>query len=146
VAASRLVNCCVKCNTNTGVLFEAFGDRVADWMTFNEPWITCSLQVGEGCLKTYILIHIYINSAWRRLRESACLRARHAGHRAHLSCTQPPPPSKPPQWGNGNFAPGIDNGDAGKYACGHHLLLAHGQTVALYNEKFRAKQVRSADA
>lgn len=26
-------------------LFANFGDRVNDWMTFNEPWITCSLQV-----------------------------------------------------------------------------------------------------
>jgi len=48
------------------------------------------------------------------------------------------------QWGNGNFAPGIKYGDEGKYACGHNLLLAHGQTKALYDEKYRAKQVRGA--
>jgi beta-glucosidase/6-phospho-beta-glucosidase/beta-galactosidase len=28
------------------VLFENFGDRIRDWMTFNEPWVTCVLQVG----------------------------------------------------------------------------------------------------
>jgi beta-glucosidase/6-phospho-beta-glucosidase/beta-galactosidase len=27
------------------ILFANFGDRVHDWMTFNEPWITCALQV-----------------------------------------------------------------------------------------------------
>eukprot|EP00878_Enallax_costatus_P009751 GHUV01010184.1.p1 GENE.GHUV01010184.1~~GHUV01010184.1.p1 ORF type:complete len:541 (+),score=93.23 GHUV01010184.1:583-2205(+) len=30
------------------VLFENFGDRVHDWMTFNEPWVTCVLQYGRG--------------------------------------------------------------------------------------------------
>ncbi|WIA44472.1 hypothetical protein OEZ86_007218 [Tetradesmus obliquus] len=30
------------------VLFENFGDRIRDWMTFNEPWVTCVLQYGQG--------------------------------------------------------------------------------------------------
>jgi len=29
------------------VLYKHFGDRVADWMTFNEPWITCALSVSR---------------------------------------------------------------------------------------------------
>jgi beta-glucosidase/6-phospho-beta-glucosidase/beta-galactosidase len=28
------------------VLYKHFGDRVSDWMTFNEPWITCALSVS----------------------------------------------------------------------------------------------------
>lgn len=32
------------------VLFANFGDKVKDWMTFNEPWITCALQVGHAWL------------------------------------------------------------------------------------------------
>lgn len=45
------------------------------------------------------------------------------------------------QYGYGSFAPGYKGGDAGKYACGHHLLLAHAKTKALYDEKYRAQQV-----
>jgi hypothetical protein len=46
------------------------------------------------------------------------------------------------QWGDiGNFAPGHKGGMAGKYACGHHLLLAHGKTKALYDQKYRTQQV-----
>lgn len=29
-------------------LFKAFGDRIKHWITFNEPWVTCTLQV-TGC-------------------------------------------------------------------------------------------------
>lgn len=50
------------------------------------------------------------------------------------------------QYGYGNFAPGYKGGDASKYACGHNLLLSHGRTKALYDEKYRAKQVTAAAA
>jgi hypothetical protein len=33
----------------------------------------------------------------------------------------------------------------GKYACGHHLLLAHGATKALYDARYRAAQVSPRD-
>lgn len=46
------------------------------------------------------------------------------------------------QYGYGNFAPGYKGGDVGRYACGHNLLVAHGQTKALYDQKYRTKQVR----
>lgn len=44
------------------------------------------------------------------------------------------------QYGNGQFAPGINNGDKGRYACGHNLLLAHAAAAALYREKYRRAQ------
>ncbi|MCF7838062.1 MAG: beta-glucosidase [Candidatus Marinimicrobia bacterium] len=31
------------------VCFDAFGDRVTHWMTFNEPWCTAVLGHGSGC-------------------------------------------------------------------------------------------------
>eukprot|EP00878_Enallax_costatus_P001527 GHUV01001678.1.p1 GENE.GHUV01001678.1~~GHUV01001678.1.p1 ORF type:complete len:401 (+),score=78.89 GHUV01001678.1:691-1893(+) len=69
------------------VAFKRFGDRVKKWTTFNEPWVICSLQ-----------------------------------------------------WGNGDFAPGIAVGDAGKWKCGHNLLLAHAQAVKVYRDVYKPKQ------
>ena len=31
------------------ICFDAFGDRVRDWMTFNENWVTAVLGHGQGC-------------------------------------------------------------------------------------------------
>ena len=44
------------------------------------------------------------------------------------------------QWGNGDFAPGVDEGQAGKYKCGHHLLLAHAMAVKAYRDRWQSKQ------
>eukprot|EP00882_Tetradesmus_deserticola_P026789 GHRQ01029583.1.p1 GENE.GHRQ01029583.1~~GHRQ01029583.1.p1 ORF type:complete len:356 (+),score=138.00 GHRQ01029583.1:1133-2200(+) len=30
------------------VAFKTFGDQVRKWTTFNEPWVTCNLQYGNG--------------------------------------------------------------------------------------------------
>lgn len=68
------------------VAFSRFGSRVRKWTTFNEPWIVCSLQ-----------------------------------------------------YGNGDFAPGKKYGDAGKWKCGHHLLLAHAYAVKLFREKYKSQ-------
>jgi hypothetical protein len=38
------------------------------------------------------------------------------------------------------FAPGIKGGPKGQYKCGHNLLLAHGRTYRLYQEKYAAQQ------
>lgn len=68
-------------------LYANFGDRVKNWMTFNEPWVTCVLQ-----------------------------------------------------WGQGVFAPGINNGVKGQYACGHNLLVAHGKAAQLYRDVYQPVQ------
>ena len=44
------------------------------------------------------------------------------------------------QYGNGDFAPGVANGDWGKWTCGHHLLLAHATAVKAYRDRYQAKQ------
>ena len=69
------------------VAFRSFGDRVKKWATFNEPWVICNLQ-----------------------------------------------------WGNGDFAPGVNNGAYGKYQCGRTLLLSHAKAVQLYRAKYQPKQ------
>ena len=69
------------------VAFRSFGGRVKKWATFNEPWVICNLQ-----------------------------------------------------WGNGDFAPGVNNGVAGNYACGRNLLLAHAKAVQVYRQKYQAAQ------
>ncbi|KAI8476896.1 MAG: beta-glucosidase 1B [Monoraphidium minutum] len=43
-------------------------------------------------------------------------------------------------YGSGVFAPGIKGGPAGQFKCGHNLLLAHGQAVKLYREKYAKEQ------
>ncbi|KAF8062721.1 hypothetical protein HT031_004051 [Scenedesmus sp. PABB004] len=44
------------------------------------------------------------------------------------------------QYGNGQLAPGVDYGDAGRYACGHNLLRAHAAAAGAYVARHRAAQ------
>jgi beta-glucosidase/6-phospho-beta-glucosidase/beta-galactosidase len=44
------------------------------------------------------------------------------------------------QYGNGDFAPGIQYGPSGQYKCGHNLLLAHARAYRLYRSKYAATQ------
>jgi len=44
------------------------------------------------------------------------------------------------QYGNGDFAPGIQYGDSGKWKCGHHLLLAHAYAVKKYRDSYQKQQ------
>ncbi|KAI8476683.1 MAG: glycoside hydrolase superfamily [Monoraphidium minutum] len=67
--------------------YKLFGDRVKKWVTFNEPWVVCNIQ-----------------------------------------------------WGNGDMAPGINEGEQGRWTCGHMLLLAHGNAVKIYRDKYQKKQ------
>eukprot|EP00775_Hariotina_reticulata_P009277 gene9277-9442_t len=44
------------------------------------------------------------------------------------------------QYGNGQYAPGINYGDEGRYKCGHHVLMAHAKAAQLYRQKYQAAQ------
>lgn len=79
-------SCCCCCHCPI-MIFNSFGDRVKKWTTFNEPWVICTNQ-----------------------------------------------------YGNGDFAPGVNYGDSGKWKCGHHLLLAHAAAVKLYRDSYKTKQ------
>ncbi|KAI8474346.1 MAG: glycoside hydrolase superfamily [Monoraphidium minutum] len=43
-------------------------------------------------------------------------------------------------YNKGIFAPGIKDGPAGQYKCGHNLLLAHAKAVKLYRDKYAKAQ------
>jgi beta-glucosidase/6-phospho-beta-glucosidase/beta-galactosidase len=43
-------------------------------------------------------------------------------------------------YGNGQHKPGVQGGDAGRYKCGHNLLLAHAAAVQLYRTKYARTQ------
>jgi hypothetical protein len=66
--------------------------------------------------------------------------------RGAASRPAPPPAHSPPENtrrqtpGNGQFAPGINYGDSGRYACGHNLLLAHAAAAGLYKSKYAPSQ------
>lgn len=47
------------------------------------------------------------------------------------------------QFGSGQYAPFVNNGDKGRYTCGHNLLLAHASAVQLYRQKYPAQAKRS---
>lgn len=44
------------------------------------------------------------------------------------------------QYGNGQYAPGVDYGDEGRYKCGHNVLLAHASAAKLYQQRYKASQ------
>jgi beta-glucosidase/6-phospho-beta-glucosidase/beta-galactosidase len=44
------------------------------------------------------------------------------------------------QWGNGDFAPGVKEGESGKWMCGHNLLLSHATAVKTYRDGYQKKQ------
>lgn len=43
-------------------------------------------------------------------------------------------------YGSGEFAPGIPRGDAGQYAAGHNMILAHAAAAEIYDNEFRSAQ------
>ena len=44
------------------------------------------------------------------------------------------------QYGSGQYAPGIDYGDKGRYDCGHNVLLSHARAAAIYKAKYKSRQ------
>jgi beta-glucosidase/6-phospho-beta-glucosidase/beta-galactosidase len=106
----------------------SFGDRVHKWTTFNEPWVTCNLQVCGGLAARQSL------PAWHAECLSQSL-LQPIQPTPHAAATVPP---LLPQYGNGDFAPGIKYGETGKWKCGHNLLLAHAKAVKLFKDKYKA--------
>lgn len=41
------------------VLFERFGSRVRDWLTFNEPWVVAAMGYGSGDVRVAVVMCVY---------------------------------------------------------------------------------------
>lgn len=65
----------------------------------------------------------------------------HSSRASHFFSVACPPalPACLPQYGNGDFAPGIKYGESGKWKCGHNLLLSHAKAVKVFRDGYKAK-------
>ncbi|KAM7497287.1 hypothetical protein LguiA_021701 [Lonicera macranthoides] len=102
------------------VCFREFGDRVKNWITFNEPW---SFSFGGYAVGTLAPGHGYIPTKTKG---------------ASIAELLPPSPFSFPISGSRSpSTPAV--GDPGRepYVVSHNQLLAHGAAVKLYREKYK---------
>ena len=92
------------------LMFSQFGDRVKQWITFNEPWV-CESACAIISRKTLLLI---VDISFQ------------------VQCQN--------GYANGVNAPGLRLPSTGGYTCGHNLLKAHAHAYHIYSEEFRTKQ------
>ncbi|ORX86728.1 putative cellulase [Anaeromyces robustus] len=110
--------------------FEAFGDRVKNWITINEPWVNCvsGYRLGPGKAP-----YRCTGEAPRKLANETEGLDLQGGCSYEIGPSQYSPESevleanRPPQrledvW------------------CSHNILLAHAQAVKVYREKFQKEQ------
>jgi hypothetical protein len=88
---------------------------------------------------------------WQRQRQGAARCSPKKPPQLRPRTRHPPSPPSPRQfnepwvtcnlqWGNGDFAPGVKEGEAGKWKCGHNLLLSHATAVKTYRDNYQKDQ------
>ncbi|KAM7502648.1 hypothetical protein LguiB_001552 [Lonicera macranthoides] len=102
------------------ICFREFGDRVKNWITFNEPW---SFSYGGYAVGALAPGRGYIPPEPKG---------------ASIADLLPPSPfSYPPASGRRPRNPPVGNPGTEPYVVSHHQLLAHGAAVKLYREKYQ---------
>ncbi|TQD86266.1 hypothetical protein C1H46_028198 [Malus baccata] len=108
--------------------FASFGDRVKDWITFNEPLQTAINGYGVGTFAPgrHSSTEPYLVAHHQLLAHAAAVSIYRSKYKTAIN-----------GYGVGTFAPGRHSSTE-PYLVAHHQLLAHAAAVSIYRSKYKA--------